>query len=73
MLIPIIVSKLPNEIRLETARKSTGDVWKINEQLESIKIKNEAREVSEGVQSSQQVRKPGGPLYSPRVPSTDVT
>lgn len=70
MLVPIIMSRLPNEIRLEIARKSTGDVWKINEQLESIKIKIEAREVSEGVQSSQKVRKPGGPLYSPRVPST---
>ena len=70
MLIPIIMSKLPTEIRLEIARKSTGDVWEIDELLESIKIELEAREVSEGVQSSSQVRKPGGLPYSPRVPST---
>jgi len=68
MLIPIIMSKLPTEIRLEIARKSTGDVWEIDELLESIKIEIEAREVSKGVQSSSHVRKPGGVPYSPRVP-----
>ena len=56
MLIPIIMSKLPAEIRLEIARKSTGDVWEIEELLELIRIEIEAREVSEGVQSSSQVR-----------------
>jgi hypothetical protein len=48
MLIPIIMSKLPTEIRLEIARKSTGDVWKIEELLDTIKTEIEAREVSEG-------------------------
>ena len=71
MLISIIMTiKLPSAIRLEIARKSTADVRKINELLELIKIETEAWEVSEGVQSSQQVRKPGGPPYSTRVPST---
>ena len=70
MLIPIIMSKLPSEIPLEIAKKSTGDVWNINELLELIKIEIEAREVSKGVQSSQQVRKPRGTPYSPNVPST---
>ena len=62
MLIPIIMSDLPAKIRLEIARKSTGDVWEIHELLESIKTEIEAREVSEGGQSSSQVRKPGGYL-----------
>ena len=70
MLIPIIMSKLPSEIRLEIARKSTGDVWNINELLELIKIEIEEREVSEGVKSSQQVRKPEGTPYCPKVLST---
>jgi hypothetical protein len=69
MLIPIIMSKLPIEIRLEIARKSTGDVWKIEELLETIKTEIEAREVSEGVQSSQQPSKNSVPPYSPRIPS----
>lgn len=37
LLIPIIMSKLPNEIRLEIAGKSTDVVWKINELLDTIK------------------------------------
>ena len=64
------MSKLPSKIRLEMARKSIGDVWNINELLELMKIEIEAREVSKGVQSSQQVRKPGSTPYSPKVPST---
>lgn len=61
MLIPIIMSKLTNEIRIEIARKATGEVWKIDDLLNTIKIEIEAREVSEGVQSNpQQSRKPGG-------------
>ena len=34
ILIPIIMSKLPSEIRLEIARIFTGDVWNINERIE---------------------------------------
>ena len=37
LLILIIMSKLPNEIRLEIAGKSTDVVWKINELLDTIK------------------------------------
>ena len=62
MLIPIIMSKLPNDICLEIARKSKGDVWKIDDLLNTIKLEIEAREVSEGVRSShqQQGKRPGG-------------
>jgi hypothetical protein len=69
MLIPIIMSKLPTKIRLEIARKSTGDVWKIEELLDTIKTEIEAREVSEGVQSSQQPSKKSVPPYSPKISS----
>ena len=54
MLIPIIMSKIPNEIRLVIARKTTAQVWNIDELLDTIKVEIEAREVSEGVQSSSQ-------------------
>jgi hypothetical protein len=37
MLIPIIMSKLPSDICLEIARKSKGDVWKIDDLLDTIK------------------------------------
>lgn len=46
LLIPIIMPKLPNEIRLEIARKSTTEVWK-----ETIKGEIEAREASEAIKA----------------------
>jgi uncharacterized protein (DUF39 family) len=42
------MSKLPSEIRLQIARKSTQDVWKIDELLDIIK-EVEAREASERI------------------------
>ena len=53
LLIPIIMSKLPNEIRLEIARKSTTEVWKIEQLLETIKGEIEAREASEVVKTQE--------------------
>jgi hypothetical protein len=49
LLIPILMSKLPNSLRLEVARKSTNEVWKINELLETIRKEIEAREASDQV------------------------
>ena len=40
ILIPIIMDKLPSDVKLQIARKTTGEVWEINELLE-------AREASE--------------------------
>lgn len=37
LLKPIIMSKLPYEIRLEIARKSTTEVWKLEELLQTTK------------------------------------
>ena len=42
LLIPIIMSKLPNEIRLQVVRNSTDEVWKIEDLLLTIKKEVEA-------------------------------
>jgi len=52
LLIPIIMSKLPTDIRLQIARKSSNEVWDIEELLTTIKIEIEAREISEGASIS---------------------
>ena len=46
LLIPVIMSKLPNDIRLRIARETTSEVWKIDELLDVIKTEVEAREAS---------------------------
>ena len=53
LLIPIIMSKLTNEIRFEIARKSTANVWKIEELLETIKSEIEARELRETIKAQE--------------------
>ena len=60
LLIPIIMSKLPNDIRLQIARKAPKETWKIDDLLSTIKLEIEARETSEATKSSvnnQQVHK----------------
>lgn len=52
LLIPIIMSKLPSDIRLQIARKATKEAWKIDDLLSTIKFEIEAREISEGTKSS---------------------
>ena len=54
MLIPIIMSKLPSEIRLEIARNATTEIWKIDDLLNMVRMEIEAWEVSESVQSNPQ-------------------
>ena len=58
LLIPIIMSKMPSEIRLEIARKAKKDVWNIDELLDTIKFEIEAREASETTKSNQSQRAP---------------
>ena len=48
LLIPMIMSKLPSEIRLRVARESTDELWKIDELMDVVKKEVEAREASEG-------------------------
>ena len=53
LLIPIIMSKLPASIRLQVARKSTSEVWKIDELLEAIRKEVEAREACDCVKVNE--------------------
>ena len=46
LLIPVVMSKLPNEIRLQVAHTTTDEIWKIEELLQTIKKEVEARETS---------------------------
>ena len=48
-LIPVIMSRLPAEVRLHVARVSTKDVWEINELLKVIQAEVEAREMSDTI------------------------
>lgn len=56
LLIPIILSKTPGDIRLQIARQGKKDAWKIDDLLQIIKFEIEAREMSEATKSSE---KPG--------------
>ena len=53
LLIPIIMSKLLPEVRLQIARNSKDSVWKIEELLNVTKIEVEAREASEMTKTSE--------------------
>ena len=54
LLIPIVMAKVPSELRLRIARVTKESVWKIDELLEVIRQAVEAREVSERVKASDQ-------------------
>ena len=47
LLIPIVMNKLPNDLRMRVARETSGDVWKIDEILEILRKEIEATEASE--------------------------
>ena len=47
LLVPIVMTKLPNDLRMRIARETSGDVWKIDEILEILRKEIEAREASE--------------------------
>ena len=69
VLIPVVMSQLPNEIRLEVVRNSTNEIWKIEDLLQTIKREVEARETSEHVKTSEGSRKP--PLGKLPIPSAN--
>ena len=48
-LIPIIMAKLPSEVRLQIARVTNKDVWEVEELLQVIKVEVEAREISDAI------------------------
>ena len=51
-LIPIIVSKLPDDVRLQIARVTTRDVWDVSELMKVMKTEVEAQEISSTVRVS---------------------
>ena len=52
LLIPVIMSKLPPELRIHVARKTASELWKIDDILEIFRKEVEAREISESVRTS---------------------
>jgi len=64
-LIPVIMAKLSLDVRLQIARTTTRDVWKIDELLHIIKGEVQAREISDAVKVNERkiadiTRKGGG-------------
>ena len=53
LLIPIIMTKLPQELRLSIAHETDKDIWEIDELMTVIKRDIEAREASEFVKLHQ--------------------
>ena len=53
LLIPVIMSKLPNEIRLLIAREAKEDVRQLEELMSVVKAEVETREASEGAKLGQ--------------------
>ena len=44
LLIPIIMLKMPRDIRLRIARESRDDVWNLDELMDVIRTEVEARQ-----------------------------
>lgn len=49
LLIPVVMAKLSNDVRLHIAPETQDDVWKMEDLLKAIKQEVEAREASDGV------------------------
>ena len=58
LLIPVIMSKLPPEIRIQVARNTAREVWEMSDLLEVIRQEVEAREISDGVKTNVNLEKP---------------
>ena len=53
LLTPVIMAKLPAEIRVQIARNTTGEVWEIADMLKIILKEVEAREISESIKVNE--------------------
>jgi len=72
LLIPIVMSKLPNDIRLQIARNATDEFWKIEELLKTIKVEIEARDASEGVKTHDGRKPQSSNAKPPITPTTNA-
>ena len=52
-LIPVIMSKLPSDVRLQVARVTAKEVWEVQEILTVIKAEVEAREISDTIKINE--------------------
>jgi len=77
LLIPIVMSKLPDDVRLQIARNTKEEIWKIEDLLETIKTEMRAREASEGIRvTSDSTKKPplsNRPPFKPKETPTSST
>ena len=58
LLIPIIMSKLPIDIRIQITRKANDETWKIDELLQAIKREVEVREASKRIKTNENKSRP---------------
>lgn len=59
LLIPIIMAKVLDEIRIQVARNTSQDVWEIDSLLDLIQSEIDAREMSEKIKAAtEQVKRP---------------
>ena len=63
LLIPVIMAKLPNDIKVQIARRTTQDVWKIDTAQEIILKEVDACEINDRVKVSDPDHR------KPRIPS----
>ena len=52
-LVPVIVGKLPSDIRIQVARITRRDIWSLGELLELLENDFEAREMGESVKINE--------------------
>ena len=69
ILIPVLMSKLPSEVRLRVAREQEEEVWDINDLMKIIQREVEARESSEGTHLHLMRSPASGRLPHPNQPS----
>lgn len=53
LLIPVIMTKLPADVRLQVAWITNKDMWNIKELLQIMKGEVEAREISDGMKANE--------------------
>ena len=70
LLIPVIMAKLPQEVRVQIARNTTQDIWEMTDLLNVIRREVEAREISDNVRVNTDNRKPHPPLQRPPTAAT---
>ena len=63
LLIPIIMAKLPPEIRVHVAQNTTEDVWDIESILNVIQNEIEAQEISEKIKAMTNITEPKRPQF----------